>query len=51
MQELLDDPDLLQLVLDEEEADDAQDYDIGFEDLEDLIKELEGNPTGLDLEK
>jgi len=51
MQELLDDPDLLQLVLDEEEADDALDYDIGFEDLEDLIKELEGNPTGLDLEK
>jgi len=51
MQELLDDPDLLQLVLDEEEADDALDYDIGFEDLEDLIKELEGKPTGLDPKK
>jgi len=51
MQELLDDPDLLQLVLDEEEADDALDYDIGFEDLEDLIKELEGRGPGLDADR
>ena len=42
MQILLDDPDLHELALDEEEADDAVDYDIEMQDIMDLIAELEG---------
>ena len=42
MQQLLDDPDLHKIALDEEEADDPIDYDITPEDLVDLIRELEG---------
>lgn len=42
MQQLLDDPDLHKLALDEEEADDPIDYDITPDDLIDLIQELEG---------
>ncbi|MCZ7912295.1 DEAD/DEAH box helicase [Agrobacterium leguminum] len=42
MQILLDDPDLHQLALDEEEADDPIDYDVRLQDILDLIAELEG---------
>lgn len=42
MQQLLDDPDLHELALDEEEADDPIDYDVTPNDLIDLIQELEG---------
>ena len=42
MQQLLDDPDLHQLVLDEENADDPIDYDVDLQDIIDLIAELEG---------
>ena len=45
MQQLLDDPDLHQIALDEEEADKPIDYDIEPEDLIDLIEELEGRAT------
>ncbi len=50
MQELLDDPDLLDLVLDEEAADDPLDYDVKLDDLVDLVRELEGNSTSNDFE-
>ena len=43
MQLLLDDPDLHELALDEEEAVDPIDYDIGLQDIIDLISELEGS--------
>lgn len=49
MQELLDDPDLLDLVLDEEAADDPLDYDVRLEDLIDLVRELEGKGPTSDL--
>lgn len=42
MQQLLDDPDLHQIALDEENADEPIDYDIRPEDLDDLLEELEG---------
>lgn len=42
MQQLLDDPDLHQIALDEEEAEEPIDYDIEPDDLKDLIEELEG---------
>jgi hypothetical protein len=42
MQILLDDPDLHEIALDEEEADDPIDYDITPDDIMDLIRELEG---------
>ena len=45
MQQLLDDPDLHQLALDEEEADDPIDYDIELQDLVDLVEELEGRTS------
>ena len=45
MQLLLDDPDLHELALDEEEAVDPIDYDIGLQDIIDLISELEGKAT------
>lgn len=42
MQQLLDDPDLHEIALDEEEADDPIDYDVRLQDIIDLISELEG---------
>jgi hypothetical protein len=42
LQLLLDDPDLHELALDEETADEPVDYDVQFEDLVDLVEELEG---------
>jgi hypothetical protein len=42
LQQLLDDPDLHELALDEENADDPIDYDVELQDLVDLIEELEG---------
>lgn len=42
MQVLLNDPDLHELALDEEEADDPVDYDVQLQDIIDLIAELEG---------
>jgi SNF2 family DNA or RNA helicase len=42
MQQLLDDPDLHEIALDEEEADDPIDYDITPDDIIDLIRELDG---------
>lgn len=41
MQELLDDPDLHEIAYDEEQADDPIDYDVGIQDIVDLIAELE----------
>ena len=48
LQQLLDDPDLHEIALDEESADDPIDYDIDLQDLVDLVEELEGRarPTG-----
>ena len=45
MQILLDDPDLHEIALDEEEADDPVDYDVQLQDIMDLIAELEGRAT------
>jgi hypothetical protein len=42
LQLLLEDPDLHQLALDEENADDPVDYDVQMQDLVDLVEELEG---------
>jgi hypothetical protein len=42
MQILLNDPDLHEIALDEEEADDPIDYDVNLQDIVDLIAELEG---------
>ena len=42
LQELLDDPDLKQIALDEENADDPVDYSVDLQDLVDLVEELEG---------
>ncbi len=42
LRQLLDDPDLHEIVLDEESADDPIDYDIDMQDLIDLVSELEG---------
>ena len=41
MQKLLDDPDLHKIAYDEEQADDPIDYEVGIEDISDLILELE----------
>lgn len=51
MQILLDDPDLHQIALDEEEADDPIDYDVRVEDLVDLISELEGKGSSANLDE
>lgn len=51
MQILLDDPDLHELALDEEEADEAVDYDIELQDIMDLIAELEGTAVEVPLEE
>lgn len=42
MQQLLEDPDLHRLALDEEDADDPVDLDVDLQDLVDLVAELEG---------
>jgi SNF2 family DNA or RNA helicase len=42
LQELLDDPDLKKIVLDEENAEDPIDYNVDLQDLVDLVEELEG---------
>lgn len=43
LQQLLDDPDLHRIALDEEDADDPLDLDIDLQDLVDLVTELEGH--------
>jgi SNF2 family DNA or RNA helicase len=43
LEELLNDPDLHEIALDEETADDPVDYSVDLQDLVDLISELEGN--------
>lgn len=48
MQQLLNDPDLHELALDEENALDPTDYGIEFQDLVDLIEELEGRASSFD---
>lgn len=42
LQQLLEDPDLHQIALDEEDADDPIDLDVDLQDLVDLVAELEG---------
>ncbi len=42
LQQLLDDPDLHEVALDEENADDPVDFNVEMQDLVDLIEELEG---------
>lgn len=42
LQQLLDDPDLHEIALDEESADDPVDYSVDLQDLVDLVEELEG---------
>ena len=51
MQVLLDDPDLHEIALDEEEADDPIDYDVRLQDIIDLISELEGKAPDLPSEE
>ena len=48
LEELLNDPDLQQLALDEEESSDGVDYGIEAEDIDDLIREIEGRTTDAD---
>lgn len=50
MQALLDDPDLHELVFDEEEAGDPVDYDVDLTDIFDLISEMEGTAADSALE-
>jgi len=45
MEELLDDSDLHEIAYDEEQADDPIDYDVGVQDIIDLISELQNKPT------
>jgi hypothetical protein len=45
LQQLLDDPDLHEIALDEETAEDPVDYDIDPEDVVDLIEQLEGRAS------
>lgn len=47
MQVLLDDPDLHEIAYDEEQAEDPIDYDVGIQDIIDLISELEGKAPSL----
>lgn len=42
LQQLLDDPDLHEIALDEENADDPVEYNVDLQDLVDLVEELEG---------
>jgi hypothetical protein len=46
LQQLLDDPDLNEVALDEENADDPIDYSVDLQDLVDLVEELEGRGRG-----
>jgi SNF2 family DNA or RNA helicase len=46
LQQLLDDPDLHEVALDEENADDPVDFDVDLQDLVDLVEELEGRAGG-----
>lgn len=48
LDELLDDPDLRQLALDEEESGDTTDYGIDVADIDDLIREIEGKQEPVD---
>ncbi|SHH07015.1 DEAD/DEAH box helicase [Bradyrhizobium erythrophlei] len=48
LQQLLDDPDLHEVALDEEAADDPIDYSVDLQDLVDLVAELEGTARNLD---
>ena len=47
LQQLLEDPDLHLLALDEEEADDPIDTDVDLQDLVDLVAELEGHSSAV----
>lgn len=51
LQQLLDDPDLHEIALDEENAADPTNYGIELEDLIDLIEELEGRELSFDHEE
>jgi hypothetical protein len=51
LQALLDDPDLHEIALDEENADDPIDWDIDMQDLVDLVEELEGHMHDLEFEE
>ncbi|MFM0604891.1 DEAD/DEAH box helicase [Paraburkholderia sediminicola] len=48
LEELLNDPDLHELALDEEESGDGVDYGIEAEDIDDLIREIEGRASDAD---
>jgi hypothetical protein len=48
LQQLLDDPDLHNIALDEEDADDPVDLDVDLQDLVDLVSELEGRSSEQD---
>lgn len=50
LEQLLDDPDLRAIALDEEAADDPVDYDVDLQDLVDLVAELEGSRGGIEEE-
>lgn len=50
LQQLLDDPDLHEVALDEENADDPVDYNVELQDLVDLVEELEGRAPPADAE-
>lgn len=50
LRQLLDDPDLHEIVLDEDNADDPIDYDVDMQDLIDLVAELEGRAEDTDIE-
>ncbi len=50
LQQLLDDPDLHEVALDEENADDPVDYNVELQDLVDLVEELEGRAPAVDAE-
>lgn len=47
LQQLLDDPDLHEIALDEENVDDPIQYDVELQDLVDLVEELEGRTTAV----
>lgn len=51
LQLLLDDPDLHEIALDEDNADDPIDYDVDLQDLVDLVAELEGRAEDTDSEE
>jgi SNF2 family DNA or RNA helicase len=50
LQQLLDDPDLHELALDEENAEDPVDYNVELQDIVDLVEELEGRAPVVDPE-